>query len=123
MTIQKLTSPITTPNLMDRSGADRGVRTGLELERAAAAQGEMAESVGGSEELRKTFQDFVGQTFFSQMIASMRSTQQEPAYFHGGQAEKIFQGQLDQILSEEISKASASEISDPMFKLFQLRRQ
>lgn len=75
------------------------------------------------EDLRKAFQDFVGQTLFSQMISSMRSTQDEAAYFNGGRAEKIFQGQLDQILSEELSEASASKISDPMFKLFQLRRQ
>jgi hypothetical protein len=76
-----------------------------------------------NEELRQAFQDFVGQTFFSQMIASMRSTQEGAAYFNGGRAEKIFQGQLDQMLSEELSDASASKISDPMFKLFQLRRQ
>ena len=76
-----------------------------------------------NEDLRKAFQDFVGQTLFSQMISSMRSTQDGAAYFDGGRAEKIFQGQLDQILSEELSEASASKISDPMFKLFQLRRQ
>ena len=75
------------------------------------------------EDLRKAFQDFVGQTLFSQMISSMRSTQDGAAYFDGGRAEKIFQGQLDQILSEKLSEASASKISDPMFKLFQLRRQ
>ncbi len=75
------------------------------------------------EDLRKAFQDFVGQTLFSQMISSMRSTQEGAAYFDGGRAEKIFQGQLDQILSEKLSEASASKISDPMFKLFQLRRQ
>ncbi len=75
------------------------------------------------EDLRKAFQDFVGQTLFSQMISSMRSTQDGAAYFDGGRAEKIFQGQFDQILSEELSEASASKISDPMFKLFQLRRQ
>ena len=75
------------------------------------------------EDLRKAFQDFIGQTLFSQMISSMRSTQDGAAYFDGGRAEKIFQGQLDQILSEELSEASASKISDPMFKLFQLRRQ
>jgi Rod binding domain-containing protein len=57
------------------------------------------------------------------MIASMRSTQEGAAYFNGGRAEKIFQGQLDQMLSEELSDASASKISDPMYKLFQLRRQ
>lgn len=75
-----------------------------------------------NEDLRKAFQDFVGQTLFSQMISSMRETTQGAAYFNGGQAEKIFQGQLDQLLSEKLSESSASQISDPMFKLFQLRR-
>ena len=76
-----------------------------------------------NEDLRKAFQDFVGQTLFSQMIASMRKTQEGAAYFNGGRAEKIFQGQLDQVLSEKLSEASASKISDPMFKLFQLQRR
>jgi len=75
------------------------------------------------EELQKTFQDFVGQTFFGQMIASMRSTQEEVPYFNGGRAEKIFQGQLDQTLAEELSDSSAAQFSDPMFKMFQLHRQ
>jgi hypothetical protein len=79
-------------------------------------------TTGGSDELKQAFQDFVGKTFFSQMIASMRSTQQESAYFNGGQAEKIFQGQLDQILTEEITKASSSQIAEPMYRLFQLQR-
>ncbi len=75
------------------------------------------------EELQQTFQDFVGQTFFGQMIASMRSTQEDVPYFNGGRAEKIFQGQLDQVLAEELSDSSAAQFSDPMFKLFQLHRQ
>ena len=79
--------------------------------------------VGEEGELQKTFQDFVGQTFFGQMIASMRSTQEEVPYFNGGRAEKIFQGQLDQVLAEELSDSSAAQFSDPMFKLFQLHRQ
>jgi Rod binding domain-containing protein len=73
-------------------------------------------------ELQKTFQDFVGQTFFGQMIASMRATQEDAPYFNGGRAEKIFQGQLDQVLAEELSDSSASQFADPMFKLFQLHR-
>ena len=72
--------------------------------------------------LREAFHNFVGQTFFSQMLASLRSTQEGAAYFNGGQAEKIFQGQLDQVLSEELTKSSADKIADPMFKLFQLQR-
>ena len=73
-------------------------------------------------ELRESFNDFVGQTFFGQMLSSMRSTQEETPYFNGGRAEKIFQGQLDQVLTEELSESSASKIADPMFKLFQAHR-
>ena len=75
------------------------------------------------DELKETFQDFVGQTLFAQMLKAMRSTQQPSKYFHGGRAEEIFQGQLDQILTEEISDASASTIAEPMYELFMLRRQ
>ncbi len=75
------------------------------------------------DELKQAFQDFVGQTLFSQMIKAVRSTQQAAPYFHGGRAEEIFQGQLDQVLSEEISESSAAKISDPMFELFMMRRQ
>ena len=76
-----------------------------------------------TDELKETFQDFVGQTLFAQMLKAMRSTQQPSKYFHGGRAEEIFQGQLDQILTEEISDASASTIAEPMYDLFMLRRQ
>lgn len=81
-------------------------------------------SIGeGDDKVKEAFQDFVGQTFFGQMISSMRSTQGENAYFNGGRAEKIFQGQLDQVLSKELSDSSASQFADPMYKLFQLHRQ
>jgi peptidoglycan hydrolase FlgJ len=74
------------------------------------------------DKVKKAFQDFVGQTFFGQMIASMRATQGETPYFNGGRAEKIFQGQLDQKLTEELSNSSASQFADPMYKLFQMHR-
>ncbi len=80
-------------------------------------------SVPASDELREAFQDFVGQTFFAEMIKACRSGQQPSAYFNGGRAEEIFQGQLDQVLSEELSKSSADKIADPMFELFMLKRQ
>lgn len=74
-------------------------------------------------DIKEAFGDFVGQTFFGQLIASMRSTQNETPYFNGGRAEKIFQGQLDQVLAEELSDASAEKIADPMYKLFQMQRR
>ena len=74
-------------------------------------------------ELREAFQDFVGQTFFSQMLSAMRKTVDKPAYLHGGRTEEVFQAQLDQVLSEKLSDASADTFSGPMYDLFQLQRR
>lgn len=69
-----------------------------------------------AEEVRDVFRQFVGEAFFSQLLKSMRSTQGKPAYFHGGHAEEVFQSQLDQVLSEKMTEASADQIADPMFR-------
>ncbi len=74
------------------------------------------------EKLRETFDQFVGQTFFGQMMSSLRSTVGKPAYFHGGKAEEIFQGQLDQVMAEDLTKSSAAELTDPMYELFIMSR-
>ncbi len=47
----------------------------------------------GGEELKEVFTEFVGQTLFGSMLASMRSTVGKPAYFHGGRTEEVFQKQ------------------------------
>ncbi|MEX2175637.1 MAG: rod-binding protein [Pirellulaceae bacterium] len=75
-----------------------------------------------SAEVRAAFNDFVGQTFFTQLLTEMRKTVEKPAYFHGGQTEEVFQAQMDQLLSEELTEASAEQFSGPMFELFLLRR-
>jgi len=72
--------------------------------------------------LREAFHEFVGQTFFTELIKSYRSTQQPSAYFHGGRAEEIFQGQLDQVLADTLSERTAHTIADPMFELFMAKR-
>ena len=69
-----------------------------------------------AEEVQKTFRTFVGEAFFGQMLKAMRSTQGKPAYFHGGHAEEVFRGQLDQALAEVMTEASADTIADPMFR-------
>ncbi|MBW3596818.1 MAG: rod-binding protein [Planctomycetes bacterium] len=73
-------------------------------------------------QLREKFDEFIGQAFFGQMTAAMRKTVGKPAYFHGGRAEEIFRGQLDQALTQELSESSAAEISEPMYELFTLAR-
>ena len=75
------------------------------------------------DETRKAFDSFVGQTFYGQMLKSMRSSVGKSAYFHGGQAEEIFQQQLDQVMTEEMTTASADTFTGPMYDLFTLQRQ
>ncbi len=70
---------------------------------------------GDKDELREKFTQFVGETFYGQMIKSMRSTVGKAAYFDGGQAEKAFQGQLDQQLAEHLTKATAEKFAKPLF--------
>jgi len=74
-------------------------------------------------ELREVFTQFVGETFFQQMMSAMRKTVDKPAYFHGGRTEEVFQNQLDQVFSERMTEASADEFANPMFELFMMKRQ
>ena len=74
-------------------------------------------------ELRKAFDSFVGETFYSQMLKSMRKTVTKPAYFHGGRAEEVFTQQLDQVLAEKFSHSANNKMTDSMFQLFTLGRK
>lgn len=89
---------------------ERGVPRDLQGTKDAASQ--LAEA----RTLRQTFGQFFGETFYGQMIKSMRTAVDKPAYFHGGRAEEIFQGQLDQTLAEEMTTASADQLIGPMFE-------
>ncbi len=76
-----------------------------------------------SGELKDAFTDFVGQTMFGSMLASMRKTLSKPEYMHGGRTEEVFQQQMDQHIVEDLTKASADSFADPMFQLFNMQRR
>lgn len=96
--------------------ASQGLNTNAEL---AANR---LEASPEDKEVREAFDQFVGETFFGQMLKAMRKTVDKPAYFHGGQGEEMFRSQLDQMLAEKMSEASAGKFTDSMFDLFQLKR-
>ena len=56
------------------------------------------------------FTQFVGEAFYGQMLKSMRSTVGKPAYFNGGHAEEVFQGQLDQTMAQSNDQGHGFEI-------------
>lgn len=77
---------------------------------------------GDPDKVREAFTDFVGNTFFSQLVTAMRKTVDKPAYFHGGRAETVFQAQMDERMVESMTKATADTFAGPMFELFTLGR-
>ena len=66
--------------------------------------------------LPEAFDQFVGHTFFRQMLKSLRSTTGKPAFMHGGQAEEIFQSQLDELLISEMVDATRDSFSADLFE-------
>jgi hypothetical protein len=73
-------------------------------------------------QMQEKFTEFVGQTLFGSMLASMRKSVGTPPYMHGGRTEEVFQQQLDQYLVKDLTEASADTIAEPMFDLFNLQR-
>ncbi len=71
-----------------------------------------------SDATRETFQEFVAGTFFQQMFKAMRQAEKKPKYFHGGQAEEVFQSQMDQQLSTELAKSHGEAFSSRLYDPF-----
>ena len=73
-------------------------------------------------EVQEKFQEFMAGTFYAQMVKSLRAGQGKPAYFHGGQAEEIFQSQMDQIVSTNLAKSHGAEMAEPLFRAYLQQR-
>ena len=87
---------------------------------SAGIRSKLAATDRDDSKLKDAFTQFVGETFFSQLIESARSGLGESGYFNGGQAEKVFTGQLDQVLAEQMTEATGDQIADPMYQLMML---
>lgn len=82
----------------------------------ATPTGPMAERVAEAKELKQAFGQFVGETMFGSMLKSMRATVGEPAYFHGGSAERHFQARLDQQMAADLAEGQGAELAQSMFE-------
>ncbi|TWT73534.1 Rod binding protein [Posidoniimonas polymericola] len=69
-----------------------------------------------AKETKQAFTDFVGKTFYAQMLKSMRQTVGKPAYFDGGRAEEVFRGQLDQTIADKMCESNGHSLADGMFE-------
>jgi Rod binding domain-containing protein len=84
--------------------------------RLRVATNSAPQSVADAQAVHDAFSSFIGETFYGQMMKSMRTTLEKPAYFHGGHAEEMFQSQLDQQLAQEWAEQSGDRFAEPMFE-------
>jgi Rod binding domain-containing protein len=73
---------------------------------------------GPKGDLKSTFQDFVAGTFYQEMMKCVRKMHGKPAYLHGGQAEDIFQNQMDQQVSQDLAHKRGDQFADSLFQAF-----
>ena len=115
-TVAPATSPVMPP--------PRAAETAALASPTAAAQGaKTPESDEEAARLRATFNQFIGETFYGQMLKAMRKTVRPAAFANGGRAEEIFQQQLDQTLATKMAEATADRFSGPMYELFNMQRR
>lgn len=88
-----------------------------------AANGLQPSAVGGDEKLQQTFQETVAGLFFGELVKSLRSTVGEPAYLHGGQAERMFESQMDQYLVEDLAQSTGQGLVGDLYRQFRVQLQ
>ena len=88
----------------------------------SATAGKAPTSTGRDDELAGTFQKAVAGMFFGQMMKALRSTVGEPAYIHGGQAEEMFQAQMDQHVVEDLAENSGGSFIGDLYRQFRIQQ-
>jgi len=90
-----------------------GLRTAFD-----AAQGRAADPLTSGKELteREAFQSAVAGTFYKMMIKSMHKMHGKAAYFNGGQAEEMFQGQMDQRFAADFARTNGAALTDSLYQ-------
>ena len=95
-----------------------GVTTPADVSTATLTTDSTTLSGPGSTELKQTFQDFVAGTFYRQMLSSLHDGQDKPAYFHGGQAEDIFQSEMDSRIADDLARRDGASFAKPLYAQF-----
>lgn len=101
-----------TPRLSAQSGGDFAtapVFNGF-MDRARS------EGQSPEEQLREAAEKLVSTTLIMPMFEQLRNDPLATNLFHGGRGEKIFQQQMDQVLSDRIAGATRFDLVDSVYK-------
>jgi len=85
----------------------------------AGAQQILSDHTHPQSEVEPVFQAFVAGTCYCEMLKSLHAMHDKPAYLHGGQAEELFQSQLDQVIAGQMAKEHGAALVGPLFEAFQ----
>jgi Rod binding domain-containing protein len=75
-----------------------------------------SEGQGEHEQLREAAEKLVSTSLIMPMFEQMRNDPLAANLFHGGRGEKIFQQQMDQVLSDRIAGATRFDLVDAVYK-------
>ncbi|MEM9345168.1 MAG: rod-binding protein [Planctomycetota bacterium] len=75
-----------------------------------------SEGMGEEAQLREAAEKLVSTTLIMPMFERLRNDPLAVNLMHGGRGEKIFQQQMDQILSDRIASASNFDLVDSVYK-------
>ncbi|MEM6256898.1 MAG: rod-binding protein [Planctomycetota bacterium] len=75
-----------------------------------------SEGMGEEAQLREAAEKLVSTTLIMPMFERLRNDPLAVNLVHGGRGEKIFQQQMDQILSDRIASASNFDLVDSVYK-------
>lgn len=67
---------------------------------------------------KQAFQEAVGGLFYAQMIKALRQGVGKPAYIHGGQAEEMFQEQMDQQVASNFARTHSAGFVEELYQRF-----
>ncbi len=75
-----------------------------------------SEGQSPEEQLREAAEKLVSTTLIMPMFEQLRNDPLATDLFHGGRSEKIFQQQMDQVLSDRIAGATRFDLVDSVYK-------
>lgn len=75
-----------------------------------------SEGQSPEEQLREAAEKLVSTTLIMPMFEQLRNDPLAVNMFHGGRGEKIFQQQMDQVLSDRIAGATRFDLVDSVYK-------
>lgn len=101
------------------SGSVSSMLTDLHSQKGAPAK----TPAKGQLAVRDKFQDFVAGTFYKEMLKALRAAQKPSKYLNGGQAEKIFQGQMDQEIAEDLARQYGGHFAAPLYESYSRQSQ